>query len=191
MGTHPIFESDFDCLTEMESLPVKKTKNRSVSRWQIETPRPRDPLPNPVGYSNQRVASSEIQSGGSRGPDQGLLDKRNWDIALKNFKSIPMNLFMFYMVGDTINIMPILMIGGFLWSNIGSLLKVGSVAEQLKKNSPERYPLQLLVWILGQLAGIGLIMWKCSLAYTYIICSSSAMHKLLISSLSYLTFFPP
>ena len=81
------------------------------------------------------------------------------------------------MVGDTINIMPILMIGGFLWrydslfvcfleirimtfkilyfSNIGSLLKVGSVAEQLKKNSPERYPLQLLVWILGQLAGIG------------------------------------
>ena len=29
------------------------------------------------------------------------------------------------------------------------------VAEQLKKNSPERYPLQLLVWILGQLAGIG------------------------------------
>ena len=41
------------------------------------------------------------------------------------------------------------------FSNIGSLLKVGSVAEQLKKNSPERYPLQLLVWILGQLAGIG------------------------------------
>jgi len=36
------------------------------------------------------------------------------------------------------------------------------VAEQLKKNSPERYPLQLLVWILGQLAGIGLIMWKCN-----------------------------
>ena len=51
----------------MESLPVKKTKNRSVNRWQIETPRPRDPLPNPVGYSNQRVASSEIQSGGSVG----------------------------------------------------------------------------------------------------------------------------
>jgi len=44
----------------------------------------------------------------------------------------------------------------YIFSNIGSLLKVGSVAEQLKKNSPERYPLQLLVWILGQLAGIGL-----------------------------------
>ena len=51
----------------MESLPVKKTKNRSINRWQIETPRPRDPLPNPVGFSNQRVASSEIQSGGSVG----------------------------------------------------------------------------------------------------------------------------
>ena len=50
---------------EMESLPVKKTKNRSINRWQIETPRPRDPLPNPVGFSNQRVATSEIQSGGS------------------------------------------------------------------------------------------------------------------------------
>ena len=55
---------------DMESLPVKKTKNRSVNRWQIETPRPRDPLPNPVGYSNQRVASSEIQSGGSVGGTQ-------------------------------------------------------------------------------------------------------------------------
>ena len=44
----------------------------------------------------------------------------------------------------------------YIFSNIGSLLKVGSVAEQLKKNSPERYPLQLLVWILGQLAGIGI-----------------------------------
>ena len=51
----------------MESLPVKKTKNRSINRWQIETPRPRDPLPNPIGFSNQRVASSEIQSGGSVG----------------------------------------------------------------------------------------------------------------------------
>ena len=56
----------FDFL-EMESLPVKKTKNRSINRWQIETPRPRDPLPNPIGFSNQRVASSEIQSGGSVG----------------------------------------------------------------------------------------------------------------------------
>ena len=49
----------------MESLPVKKPKTRSINRWQIETPRPRDPLPNPVGFSNQRVASSEIQTGGS------------------------------------------------------------------------------------------------------------------------------
>ena len=44
-----------------------------------------------------------------------LLEKRNWDIALKNFKTIPMTLFMFYMVGDAINIMPILMIGGYLF----------------------------------------------------------------------------
>ena len=49
------------------------------------------------------------------GPDQALLDKRNWDIALKNFKSLPMTLFMFYMIGDSINIMPILMIGGYLF----------------------------------------------------------------------------
>jgi len=37
MGTHPIFESDFDCLTESDesffSLPFVNTKNDLLDDW--------------------------------------------------------------------------------------------------------------------------------------------------------------
>jgi len=147
----------------MEGLPVQKIPRKPVSRWHIETPSPRDrELPAPVGYSNQRIALSQSQAGQRQGPDMALLEKRNWDIALKNFKQIPMTLFMFYMVGDAINIMPMIMLGGYLFSNISSLMNLRSVSDQLSKNSPERYHLPLIVWIAGQLASIGLLMWKCN-----------------------------
>lgn len=143
-------------------VQTKRGRGVIANRWQIETPAPRDrELCAPVGYSNQRIALS--QSANQRqGPDMALLEKRNWDIALKNFKTIPMTLFMFYMVGDAINIMPILMIGGYLFSNLSSLMNIKSVSEQLSKNSPDRYLLHLLVWITGQLTAIGCLMWKCN-----------------------------
>merc|ERR1711868_72645 len=148
MGTHPIFESDFDCLTDMETLPVKTTRQRSTNRWQIETPSPRDrELVAPVGYSNQRIALSQSQANQRQGPDTALLEKRNWDIALKNFKSIPMTLLMF---------------GGYLFSAFSSLMNIRSVSEQLAKNSPDRYMLHVVVWIAGQLTSIACLMWKCN-----------------------------
>merc|ERR1712228_1171332 len=38
MGTHPIFESDFDCLTVMEEIPV------NVARIKVYTPKNRQAL---------------------------------------------------------------------------------------------------------------------------------------------------
>jgi len=146
----------------MESLPVKKSSHKVTNRWNFEAPRARDNLPAPIGFNNRGVVTVEGTSERRAGVDQALLDKRNWDIALKQFKTLPMTLFMFYMVGDSIQIMPILMIGGYLWSAITSLLKIGSVAEQLKKNSPDRYPLQLLAWIFSQLTMFACLMWKCN-----------------------------
>lgn len=49
--------------SDMETLPVKTTRQRSTNRWQIETPSPRDrELVAPVGYSNQRIALSQSQA---------------------------------------------------------------------------------------------------------------------------------
>merc|ERR1711892_79601 len=158
MGTHPIFESDFDCLTgKMQEIQKKKTS--SNNRWNIETARCRETLPAPVGYSSHRAVIDANQDK-QQGPDQFLLDKRNWEMATKQFKSLPMQLFMFYMIGDSINLMPILMLGGSLWSTVSSVVKVGVVAEQLKRNSPQGYPLQLLTWIVSQAAMCGLLIWK-------------------------------
>merc|ERR1739838_176818 len=108
MGTHPIFESDFDCLTEKPKMQeIQKKKSISSNRWNIETARCRDTLPSPVGYSSQRAVIDSNQEK-RQGPDQYLLDKRNWEMATKQFKQLPMQLFMFYMIGDSINLMPIL-----------------------------------------------------------------------------------
>ena len=53
----------FVFFSDMETLPVKTTRQRSTNRWQIETPSPRDrELVAPVGYSNQRIALSQSQA---------------------------------------------------------------------------------------------------------------------------------
>ena len=39
----------------MENLPVKKSKTPKLNRWIIETPRNRENLPSPIGYTNQRA----------------------------------------------------------------------------------------------------------------------------------------
>jgi len=148
---------------EMENQPIqKRERSKMASKWIIETPSPRErELPAPVGFSRERMALATAQANQKNGQDQALLDKRNWDIALKNFKSLPMTLFMFYMIGDSINIMPILMIGGYLFSNLMALMKMKSVIDQLARNSPN-YVLHVVVWFLGQIVGIGALMWKCN-----------------------------
>jgi len=35
MGTHPIFESDFDCLTESERVSYDKSR-RTFTNWAVE-----------------------------------------------------------------------------------------------------------------------------------------------------------
>ncbi|CAG5106620.1 Oidioi.mRNA.OKI2018_I69.chr1.g2923.t1.cds [Oikopleura dioica] len=148
---------------ERREIEMEVQKRKMASKWIIDTPSPRErELPAPVGFSRERMALAQAQANQKNGPDQALLDKRNWDIALKNFKSLPMTLFMFYMIGDSINIMPILMIGGYLFSNLMALMKMKSVVDQLAKNSPDHYILHITVWFLGQLTAIGALMWKCN-----------------------------
>merc|ERR1712131_37169 len=57
MGTHPIFESAFDCLTECLTMMIKsKTKERESDETPTETPT-EEPAPEPVKISAADVAN--------------------------------------------------------------------------------------------------------------------------------------
>jgi len=112
-------------------------------------------LPAPPGYSHSvAVAATEA----TRETDSSLLIKRSWDIALQPLKSVPMNLFMMYMVGSSISIFPIMMVGMMFVKPIQALVKMNSTFKMMEGTQAIG---QKMVYILGQLVGLGLALYKC------------------------------
>ena len=89
---------------------------------------------NPPGYvANFSTASSEIESAQkSDQQQQHLLSKRAWDMALQPIKSLPMNMFMMYMAGNTISIFPIMMVAMMVWRPIQAVMSVGTVFKPIE-----------------------------------------------------------
>jgi len=77
----------------------------------------------PPGYLPS-VASAVSES--TKESDTSLLIKRSWDVALQPLKSIPMNLFMMYMVGNSISMFPIMMVGMMFVRPIRALLSMNT-----------------------------------------------------------------
>lgn len=91
---------------------------------------------NPPGYqSNFSTTSSEVDSSTrSDQQQQHLLSKRAWDMALQPLKSLPMNMFMMYMAGNTISIFPIMMVAMMVWRPIQAVMSVGNVFKPIEVN---------------------------------------------------------
>lgn len=68
------------------------------------------------------------------------MKKRAWDMALQPIKSLPMNLFMMYMSGNTISIFPIMMIAMMAWRPVKALMSVNLAFK----------PLQVILLILSK-----------------------------------------
>jgi len=108
-----------------------------------------DNLPSPPGYvPNFRQAQAEV----SRGRDMTILAKKSWDMALGPLKQIPMNLFIMYMAGNSISIIPIMMVSMLLVRPIKALMAVKSIEGQLA---------QKLVYVFGNLSCLALALYKC------------------------------
>ncbi|XP_041436155.1 ER membrane protein complex subunit 4-like isoform X1 [Xenopus laevis] len=101
------------------------------------------------GYSDTSVQES----------DHILVEKRCWDIALGPLKQIPMNLFIMYMAGNTISIFPIMMVCMMAWRPIQALLATPATFKLLE-SSGQRF-LQGLVYLIGNLLGLALAVYKC------------------------------
>ncbi|XP_003740438.1 ER membrane protein complex subunit 4 [Galendromus occidentalis] len=95
----------------------------------------------------------------SRENDTKLIVKRSWDIALAPTKQIPMNLFIMYMAGGSISLFPLMMIGVLFLRVVKALFSINATFALI--SGSHSIP-QKIVFLLGNLATLGLVVYKCS-----------------------------
>uniref|UniRef100_F1LF93 ER membrane protein complex subunit 4 n=1 Tax=Ascaris suum TaxID=6253 RepID=F1LF93_ASCSU len=94
---------------------------------------------NPPGFSQSVSVVQQVEQGGRSEHTQHLMTKRAWDMALQPIKSIPMNMFMMYMSGNTISIFPIMMIAMMAWRPVKALMSVNAAFKPLQEISGRAY----------------------------------------------------
>ncbi|KAF2365169.1 Protein of unknown function DUF1077 TMEM85 [Trinorchestia longiramus] len=130
-------------------------------RWGIELggggrkERVSDALPSPPAYNPNMQICTEPQ----RSPDsQKLVVKKAWDVALGPIKGVPMNMFLLYMSGNSISIFPIMMVGMMLMRPSKALWATNATFSSFEGTQAI---LQKVTYMLGNLAQIGLALYKC------------------------------
>eukprot|EP00116_Pleurobrachia_bachei_P011605 sb/3471867/ len=142
---------------------VVKSEKSVGMRWRVDfTTRSKHswqnppPLSNPIGYCEdfERVPDLEQEDNNAH-----LIVKRSWDIALVPLKQVPMNLFLMWMIGNTISIFPIIMTVMMFKSPIASIFSYKTTFQKLEGG---HHILQKVVYILSNFVLIGMALYKCS-----------------------------
>lgn len=111
-------------------------------------------LASPPGYyPNLRQVHGEVNPVG----DTSLIVKKSWDISLQPIKQIPMNLFLLYMTGNSVSIIPIMMVGMLLLRTIRALMSIKSKFAIIEG---DQAVLQKLAYLAGNLASLALAIYK-------------------------------
>lgn len=114
-----------------------------------------DNLASPPGYyPNVRQFHGEVNPG----RDMSLIVKKSWEVALAPIKQVPMNLFIMYMAGNSISIIPIMMASMLLLRPVKALMSIKSKLAVIEGNQAI---LQKLVYIIGNLVCLALALYKC------------------------------
>ncbi|KAH7642366.1 ER membrane protein complex subunit 4 [Dermatophagoides farinae] len=133
--------------------------NKQKHRWSLNFTKSnkseRSDVLSPPGYNSNH---GYIQNEGSREVDNNLIVKKSWEIALAPLKQIPMNLFIMYMAGNSISILPIMMVGMLF---LGPIKAIFSFNKTFKLIEGNQAIMQKLIYIIGNLAGIALALYKC------------------------------
>ena len=139
---------------------------RNRSRWSLDFTKSGraggSDLPSPPGFS---ASINALHAEESRQSDPSLKDKRSWDLALGPIKQVPMNLFIMYMSGNTISIFPIMMVVMMAIRPIKTLFSVNATFKALDNVDGSGGGManlgQKCVFVLGNLVGVALALWKC------------------------------
>ncbi|VDK62493.1 unnamed protein product, partial [Anisakis simplex] len=111
-----------------------KSAEMSLNKWKLDpiaggsriASRALDNSLNPPGFSQSVSIAQQVDQGGRNEQTQHLMTKRAWEMALQPIKSLPMNMFMMYMSGNTISIFPIMMIAMMAWRPVKALMSVNA-----------------------------------------------------------------
>lgn len=122
------------------------TKNRSHNNDHLASP--------PGYYPAVRQFHNEVNSR----RDTSLIIKKSWDVALAPLKQVPMNLFIMYMAGNSISIIPIMMVSMLLIRPVKALMSIKSKFAVIEGSQAI---LQKIVYLIGHLACLGLALYKC------------------------------
>ncbi|XP_040564519.1 ER membrane protein complex subunit 4 [Lepeophtheirus salmonis] len=143
------------------SVAMTTQPSRHRSKWSLDfatksksSSSSSDSLP--PGYSS---SSTSLHAEAGRSTDPSLKTKRSWEIALGPIKNIPMNIFVMYMTGNTISIIPIMMTVMMAIKPIKTLFSVGATFKAFDSNHNTLG--QKIVFIIGNLINVGLAMFKC------------------------------
>ena len=140
---------------------------RNRSRWSLDFTKSGQAggsdTPSPPGFSSSINA---LHAEASRQSDPSLRAKRSWDLALGPIKQVPMNLFIMYMSGNTISIFPIMMVVMMAIRPIKTLFSVNATFKALDNvdgggGGGMANLGQKCVFVLGNLVGVALALWKC------------------------------
>lgn len=114
-----------------------------------------DNLASPPGY-HPGIKHSQAEVSSER--DMSLIIRRSWDISLAPMKQVPMNLFIMYMAGNSISIIPIMMVCMLLVRPIKALMTIKTIFATIEGNQAA---IQKFVYFLGNLASLALALYKC------------------------------
>lgn len=122
-------------------------------------------LPAPPGLTTSLVS---LHAEEARQTDPSLRAKRSWDMALGPIKQAPINLFIMYMSGNAISIVPIMMVIMMVIRPLKTLFSVGSTFKALdaasadgpSSNSAANLG-QKMIYVVGNLVNLGLALNKC------------------------------
>lgn len=114
-----------------------------------------DNLASPPGYyPHSRQFHGEVNPSS----DTSLMVKKSWDLALAPLKQLPMNLFIMYMAGNSISIIPIMMVSMLLLRPVKALMSIKSKFTTIVGSQAI---FQKFVYFIGNLACLGLALYKC------------------------------
>ncbi|KAL5467703.1 hypothetical protein EMCRGX_G031966 [Ephydatia muelleri] len=126
-------------------------------KWAVgfpERPNSRDNgTSSPPGYTDEPPKEDEA----GEAIDPNLLAKQGWSIALGPWKQLPMNLLVLWLAGNTLSLFPIMMVGMMFLRPFQAIFSYKQVYDKLKG---EQALLQLAVYLLANLMGIALAMYK-------------------------------
>ncbi|KAG0254003.1 hypothetical protein BG011_006024 [Mortierella polycephala] len=125
-------------------------------------------IADPPGYVGLKDISSKGQKGTKNKMDNELLKvKKAWDVALAPGKQLPMQAFMLWMSGNSVQIFSVAITAMLMFSPIKALMNMSQVFERYETLSPvkvsfmnSKLALPKLAFVAMQILTILLGMWK-------------------------------